>query len=56
MKYYYGPKYSVAFNRQTLALREGSTVNTGDNFRIDDLTIDHVLPRSIGGKRHGTIV
>ena len=50
-KYYYRPKYSVAFNRQTLALRdEFNCQYCGDNFRIDDLTIDHVLPRSIGGK------
>ena len=47
---YYRPKYNVCFNRYNLALRdEFKCQYCGEQYRYDNLTIDHVIPRSQGG-------
>ena len=47
---YYRPKHNVCFNRYNLALRdEFKCQYCGEQYRYDNLTIDHVIPRSQGG-------
>jgi len=54
-KDYYRPKHHVCFNRYNLALRdEFKCQYCEEQHRYDNLTIDHVLPRSAGGKTHWT--
>ena len=47
---YYRPKHNVCFNRYNLALRdEFKCQYCGEQYKYDNLTIDHVIPRSHGG-------
>lgn len=50
-KEYFSFKRAVKFSRQNLFLRDMYTCQyCGDAFPYDGLTIDHVIPRSSGGK------
>lgn len=45
------PSFGVAFNRRMVYLRDGHKCQyCGEAFHIDDLTFDHVIPRSQGGE------
>jgi len=52
-KHYYRPKHNVCFNRSNLAMRdEFKCQYCGYEHGYNELTIDHVIPRSHGGKTH----
>lgn len=51
LKEYYAPKTRPAFTRFNVFLRDNFTCQyTGKKVPISDLTFDHVIPRSRGGK------
>lgn len=51
VKEYQRPKHHVRFSRYNLALRdEFKCQYCGEQHKFDNLTIDHVVPRSQGGK------
>jgi len=48
---YVNPSFGVAFNRKMVYMRDGYRCQyCGDEFHADDLTFDHVIPRSQGGE------
>jgi 5-methylcytosine-specific restriction endonuclease McrA len=50
-KEYFNFKKGVKFSRHNLYLRDLYTCQyCGDTFRTEELTIDHVIPRTLGGK------
>lgn len=52
-KDFYRPKHNVCFNRPNLAMRdEFKCQYCGNEHKYDNLTIDHVIPRSHGGRTH----
>jgi 5-methylcytosine-specific restriction endonuclease McrA len=45
------PQLGVNFNRKMVYLRDEYTCQyCGSEFSVDDLTLDHVVPKSLGGK------
>jgi 5-methylcytosine-specific restriction endonuclease McrA len=51
LKEYYAPKLKPAFSRFNVFLRDDFTCQyTGKKVPVSDLTFDHVIPRSRGGK------
>ena len=56
-RYGHFPKYYVKFNRRNIYQRDNFTCQyCGKNFSREDLTIDHVIPKSRGGKSNWTNV
>lgn len=50
-KDYIMPQLGVNFNRKMVYLRDEYTCQyCGSEFSVDDLTLDHVVPKSLGGK------
>ena len=50
-KDYISPQLGVNFNRKMVYLRDEYTCQyCGSQFQCDDLTLDHVTPKSLGGK------
>jgi 5-methylcytosine-specific restriction endonuclease McrA len=50
-KEYISPQVGVNFNRKMVYLRDEFTCQyCGEEFETDDLTLDHVIPKSQGGK------